>query len=164
MLGFEPILGVSPKILILGSMPSVKSLAVGQYYANPQNSFWWVMGELYQFADSLAYHEKTNELTMQGIAVWDVLRECQRRGSADSNIVRSSEQLNDFETLFATNPSLQLIAFNGGAAEAIFMRHGAALLKQFGHLKAVRLPSTSPAYASMPKQKKLAAWRTALSQ
>jgi len=45
--GFEPILGKNPRVLILGSMPSVASLKKHQYYGKTQNAFWRLMGELF---------------------------------------------------------------------------------------------------------------------
>lgn len=152
-----------PVVLILGSMPSVASLAQQQYYAHPHNAFWWIMAQLLGFADDLSYSERCAHLKQAGVIVWDVLRECERPGSLDSRIVRSSEQANDIESLLVKYPSIEFIGFNGGAAKAIFMRHCAASLGHGRQLNAQQLPSTSPAYASISKLNKLQQWRDALA-
>ena len=43
---FAPSIDNNSRILILGSMPGVKSLERCQYYAHPQNKFWKVMGAI----------------------------------------------------------------------------------------------------------------------
>ncbi len=159
MPAFPPVLGSQPKVLILGSMPSVISLRDQQYYANPQNAFWWILSELVDFCLQRDYADRIAAVKNAGVAIWDVLLDCHRPGSADSAIVQASEQANDFYPLLKANPSVRLIAFNGAAAEAIFMRHCANALVTFPAIATARLPSTSPAYAAMPKSQKLAIWR-----
>jgi TDG/mug DNA glycosylase family protein len=143
-------------------MPSRTSLENNQYYANPNNSFWWIMSEIIGFSLSSAYQDRVDALTANGFAVWDSLYDCQRVGSLDSNIQLSSEIPNDIAGLIESHPSIRLIVFNGGAAKQIFMRHCASLLQDNQHIQWVQMPSTSPAYAAMPKAKKLAVWREVL--
>lgn len=161
MTSFPPILGSQPTILILGSMPSQMSLAKRRYYANPSNAFWWLMSQIIGFSIDLSYAERCQHLEQAGFAVWDVLHDCERKGSLDSNIVRESEQANDIASLIKNNPSLTKIGFNGRAAQAIFGRHiklDDLSLDIQQHL----LPSTSSAHARMKKQQKLQAWCLAL--
>lgn len=167
MASFSPIVGGQPKILILGSMPSQTSLRESEYYANPQNSFWWIMSNILGFAHDADYCLREQFLIQAGVAVWDVLLDCQRPGSLDSSIVRASESPNDLVSFLQANRSVELIGFNGGAAKTIFMRHCSNVLAVVGcsnnqQLKAIQLPSTSPAYASMKKQDKLEVWSQAL--
>lgn len=152
-----------PRVLILGSMPSRTSLSEQRYYAHPRNSFWWIMGELIGFNSDLDYFAKGEMLINSQISVWDVLVDCERAGSLDSNIVRSSEQVNDFAALFKRYPSIELIAFNGGAAKSIFMRHCGNVLIGMPNISWLQLPSTSPAYASINRNEKLQLWRSALT-
>ena len=96
MPSFAPILGNLPHTLVLGSMPSQISLKKQQYYANPRNSFWWIAGKIWNFSDSLNYSHRVLKVKAAGVAVWDVLSDCDRIGSLDSNIIRDSERVNDF--------------------------------------------------------------------
>ncbi len=163
MPALAPIVGKSPRLVILGSMPSQISLREQQYYANPQNAFWWLMSELLGFAPKQPYQQRCQALILNGIAVWDVLADCQRPGSLDSSIVRSSERANDFSVFLNTYPSIRLLAFNGGAAKAIFMRHCAEVFTQTPEMDWRQLPSTSPAHASITREQKLQRWRECLA-
>lgn len=163
MHGFEPIIGDEPTTLILGSMPSVVSLEQHQYYAHPRNSFWWIMSQAFNFDVNCQYQSRCEELIENKVAVWDVLHECDRRGSLDSAIVKDSEVSNDFASLILNYTSIEKIIFNGAAAENIFMRLNVELMHntqiKFWH----RCPSTSPAHASMTKHEKLKKWLLALT-
>jgi len=148
-------------------MPSQISLREQQYYGNPQNAFWWIMSELLGFPYSLSYAQRTEIIRRSPFAIWDVLAQCERPGSLDSDIVRSTEVSNDLGSFLQCNKNISLIAYNGGAAKAIFRRH----CKHFLNAdflartppKTVQLPSTSPAYASINKETKLARWRDAFN-
>lgn len=143
-------------------MPSQRSLSETRYYAHPQNAFWWIIANLIGFEDSINYEEKCQRLTSANIALWDVLYDCERQGSLDSNIQRDSEQVNDFPQLLDKYPMIKLIAFNGATAKQIFMRHCADLFEERKQLTWVQLPSSSPAYASIDRQQKLQLWQEAL--
>jgi len=166
MAAFAPIVGVDPKVLILGSMPSQVSLNENQYYANPRNAFWWIMSQLVGFDLAADYALRAKAITSAGIAVWDVLYDCQRPGSLDSAIVRSSEVLNDFDAFFCRHSSLSLVIFNGAAASNIFHRHCKSLIEEIDRttpgFEWHRCPSTSPAHASMTRYNKLESWRHAI--
>lgn len=155
--GFAPLSGAGARVLILGSMPGAASLAAGAYYAHPRNAFWPIMGALFDAGPALPYAERVARLMAARIAVWDVLAACERPGSLDADIVRESVQVNDFATLFAAQPGLTHVFFNGGAAERLFARHVVARPRDPG-CAFVRLPSTSPAHAGLDRAAKLAAW------
>lgn len=159
--GFAPILGSRPRVLILGSAPSVASLAAGEYYGHPRNAFWSIMGSLYGAGPDLSYEQRCQRLTSQGIAVWDVLAHCERSGSLDASIKSDTEVANPIAELLATTPSLQLIALNGGKAASSYKQH--VLSDQRVSLPHQQLPSTSPANASWSRARKLQAWRTAFA-
>lgn len=157
---FAPVVGANPRVLILGSMPGLTSLNEQQYYAHPRNAFWWLMSELLGVPVELDYLARVEQLKLAGIAVWDVLYDCDRPGSLDSNIVRASEKPNDILGLLAKHSSIQMLAFNGAAAKSIFKRH---CQSDLAGIKCVQLPSTSPAHAALSKADKLIVWRQALS-
>ena len=158
-MSFPPIVGLSPRVLILGTMPSIKSLDVGQYYGHPHNSFWWIMSQIALFPMALDYSERVAKVQEAGICVWDVLSDCQRAGSLDANIVRESEVPNDIVGFLRKHPSISMLGFNGAAAKTIYKRHNSL---SDDELDLCQLPSTSPAYASMKKEEKLGIWRSAL--
>lgn len=161
--GLAPIEGPDARILVLGSMPGTESLRLQQYYAHPRNDFWPIMGVLFGAGPHLPYDERVAVLRARGVAVWDVLEACRRRGSLDAAIDPASLRVNDFAAFFAAHPHLRRVVFNGVFAEATFRTRvqlgGAPLPDDIGF---TRLPSTSPANAALPFAAKLAAWQAAL--
>lgn len=158
---FAPISDAGARVLILGSMPGVKSLEAAQYYAHRQNQFWRIVGEIVGMDPQLPYAERGERLKSAGIALWDVLRSCRRESSLDSAIERDSIVPNDFRGFFARHPRIRHVLFNGATAEACFMRHVLPTLGDTG-MRFERLPSTSPAHAGMPLADKRERWAEAL--
>ena len=160
LIGLDPVMGNSPRVLILGSMPGAKSLAAGQYYAHSGNAFWRIMEALDLATADVAYDVRTAQLTSAGIALWDSLQSCERTSSLDSDIRVASEIGNDFVSFFSDHPTIQAVFFNGAKAERAFRRHALPALQaaelQIPLLE--RLPSTSPAHA-VSLTKKTKAWR-----
>jgi double-stranded uracil-DNA glycosylase len=154
---FPPLARANARVLILGSMPGAESLRRREYYAHPHNQFWPIMGELFGAGRELPYAERVERLLARGIAVWDVLKHCERPGSLDSDIVRGSEVVNDFGAFFRAHPGIDAIFFNGAKSEAVFRREVEKRLPRAPD--GTRLPSTSPAHAGLSRAAKLAAWR-----
>ena len=159
---FKPIEDEDAEILILGSMPGRKSLAAGQYYAHAHNAFWRIMAELLRFDAAASYETRVKALKSARIALWDVLQSCAREGSLDIMIESGSQVANDFRTFFPGHRQIRHVFFNGATAEATFKRH---VLPTLGGraLSYRRLPSTSPANASVSLARKLRAWRAILN-
>lgn len=157
--GFPPIAAPGAHTLILGSMPGVASLAALEYYAHRRNLFWPIIGEVLGIDPALPYGERTRRLAEAGFALWDVLGACRRRGSLDSNIDAESIEVNDFASFFAEFPTIERVFLNGTTAEQTFRRHVLPLVAGRFEFALTRLPSTSPANASIPFAAKLAAWR-----
>ncbi len=157
--GFAPVANPDARILILGSLPSERSLAAGEYYAHPQNAFWAIMRELTGAKGD--YGQRCGAVTAAGIAIWDVLQQSVRPGSMDADIRLDTAQANDFERFFAEHAKVERVLFNGKKAEQMFARFvkTSELGKKVSFLC---LPSTSPAYAAMSFADKLAHWRDAL--
>lgn len=157
---FPPSIGADCRILILGSMPGVRSLAAAQYYAHPQNLFWPMMQAVFGVEHSLPYVERMAGLHACGVGLWDVLQGCERRGSLDSAIDRQSEVPNAIAALLQQHPYIHTVAFNGAKASQAFARHVAADVSasRLGALKLHALPSTSPAHAAMTREEKLRCW------
>ena len=124
--GFPPVVDERARTLILGSFPSAQSLVAGQYYANPRNAFWSITGELFGFDAAAPYDRRLAKLQSHGVALWDVLGACRRRGSADSAIDPKSLAVNDFDQLFADHPTITAVYFNGVKAAELYRRPAAA--------------------------------------
>ena len=158
---FAPIEDSTASVLILGSMPGKESLRAGQYYAHSRNAFWTIMGDLVGAKPALPYETRTQLLKAAGIALWDVLATCTRHSSLDSDIDAALQ--NDFETFFLSHPAITHIFFNGAIAEKYFHQLVQKLLES-RQLQYQRLPSTSPANASMSYNQKLNAWKTVMQR
>ena len=158
--GFPPVARRDARLLILGSLPGVRSIEEQQYYAQPQNAFWRIMGELFGAQRELSYVERLAKLRASGIALWDVAAAAERPGSLDSAIVHTSVEANDFASFFQTHRRIGLICFNGAKAAELYRRLVLPMLDEpFVSIPTTRMPSTSPAHAAMPYAQKLGAWR-----
>lgn len=126
-------------------MPSQASLREQQYYAHPQNRFWPLWARLLGTQLPPSYAQRVDMLKQAGVAVWDVLAECQRPGSLDASIVPDSVRCNDISKLLTSHPTIRIIGCNGGFAARTFQRQMLPTL----HVAVawVSLPSTSPANA-----------------
>jgi len=161
--GLPIVIGDTPRVLILGSMPSVKSLEQQAYFANPQNLFWSFMADIFEFELSADILQRQQQLIKKNIAIWDVIAACHRPGSLDSNIDKKTLVVNDFVSLFEQQPQLKTVLFNGQAAATIFNKHALPLLEEtYPHIQYFSLPSTSPANASQKRIDKLTKWNAVL--
>jgi hypoxanthine-DNA glycosylase len=157
--GFAPVVGPKPRVLILGSMPSEASLAAGEYYGLPRNTFWHIMGELFGAGRELPYAERLAVCKAHGIAIWDVLKACERAGSLDANINLRTAEVNDFARFYRRHRTIRRVYFNGSKAAEIYRKRVLPDVQlQAPYLTHERLPSTSPAMASLNFDQKLAAW------
>ena len=141
---FKPSINNNSRVLILGSMPGVKSLEEQQYYAHPQNRFWKVMAsicnepKLHEFD----YDSKLKTLLKNNIALWDTIKSCKRDGSLDSDI--QNESPNDIRKLLKKYPNIKAICLNGNKSYSAFKKYFPDLLDKYNCHK---MPSTSPANA-----------------
>jgi TDG/mug DNA glycosylase family protein len=156
---FPPIATRTSRVLILGTMPGKVSLRERQYYAHPQNAFWRIIGELLGFDPASPYDARVALVQSAGIAIWDVLKSCTRESSLDSDIDGATALPNDLPAFLVEHAQLRRICFNGAKAEALYMKHVQPRLAPDPEIRHVRLPSTSPANASMPVPEKVRAWR-----
>jgi hypoxanthine-DNA glycosylase len=152
--GLPPVVGPRPRVLILGTIPSVLSDRLGQYYGNPQNHFWRLMGEALGVPPSPVYEERTALFKERGIALWDVLAECHVRGSKDHSIVDPVP--NDLASLLTDHPTIGHLFLNGKKAMSLYAELIECTLRSPPPPLTV-LPSSSPANA-MRWQEKARAW------
>ncbi|HIJ22029.1 MAG: DNA-deoxyinosine glycosylase [Gammaproteobacteria bacterium] len=162
--GFPPIEQNDVQILILGSAPSVESLKQQQYYAHPRNSFWPIITTLLTGeSQQLSYPERTELLKQHQVALWDVMKSCERPGSLDSAITAESIEANNFEQFFSNHPQINALFFNGSKAEETYRKQVLPNLPSlYTAIPQHRLPSTSPAMAMLNREQKLEQWRVIL--
>lgn len=154
--GFVPVAAADSRLLILGSMPGTRSLALRQYYGHPQNRFWPLIAQLLDYTDKpTEYEDKIQMLLSHKIALWDVLSYCRREGSLDSDI--RSERPNDLAAFLKEHPQINIICCNGAKAAGIFKKY----IQNFDlqDISVYYLPSTSPANARWRLPMLVEAWK-----
>lgn len=132
------------EILILGSLPSVKSREEGFFYAHKRNRFFLVLSKLFFEKEPLSIEERKLFLKRHKIALYDVVYECDIHASSDASI--TNVKVIDIKDILSKYPNIQKIAINGGKAKELFNKY---LLKEIdtSTIKIYYLPSTSPANA-----------------
>lgn len=156
--GFLSTADPGTRVLVLGTLPGQVSLQRQQYYAQPQNAFWKIMGALVGAGLELTYDARIQRLKDHGIALWDVCASAHRPGSLDASIAGHTIVANPFDEFFDAHPGIRMVCFNGAKAEALYRRHVVPNLTSARNITYVTLPSTSPANAGMPFAQKLARW------
>jgi hypoxanthine-DNA glycosylase len=149
---FPPVADARTRLLVLGSLPGEESLARAQYYANPRNHFWRLIGAV-AGTDlvPLPYEERLRALLAARVGLWDTIGAATRRGSLDGAI--RGQRANDLADLAARLPELRAVGFNGGKSASL----GLPRLAVRPDLALIALPSSSPAY-TRPFEEKLAEW------
>jgi double-stranded uracil-DNA glycosylase len=160
LFSFPPLSDPHARILILGTMPGEASLKIHQYYGHRRNQFWPIMASILGFDPLLSYQQRVQALVNGGLALWDIVAECERQGSLDSAIEK--EKPNKIRDLLLSHREIHTIVFNGGPAHRLFRRHFRDLADA-GEYHMLIMPSTSPACARYSFDKKLALWRQAIS-
>ena len=173
--GLGPLVCCKPELLVLGSLPGDRSLALRQYYGHPQNRFWKVIAAVHGLPCPDGYGHKKEMLARCRIALWDIYHAASRPGSMDADIRHA--EFNDIAGLLADFPEIGAVALNGGTAAKGFDRYIASSAGlNLGHaetpssgdrsllriaersLSVLRLPSTSPANARWTFGKLAGAW------
>ena len=150
--GFEPVYDTNSRILILGSLPSVKSREQGFYYGHPRNRFWTVIAAIVNKPLPVTIPDKKRLLLDSGIAVWDVISECDIIGSADAKI-KNAVPANIGKILDAAD--IDKIFANGSTAAALYRKH----IQSVTGREIIALPSTSPANAAWSTENLIDEWR-----
>ena len=153
---FTPIIGKDSKLLILGTLPSIKSLRLQQYYGNPQNTFWKILFTLFKQEYSSTYNDKKALAIKNNITIWDVCYSANRKGSLDSAI--QDVVPNNIEELIELNPTIGTIAFNGQCAAKLYRKYFPDNI----NINYLTLLSTSPANARYNLDEKLENWKQIL--
>ena len=153
---FPPLYGDNPQILILGTFPSPLSRERGEYYGNPRNQFWRLLFGVFDVLfDRPDYEQKKAVLFANGVAIWDVISECEPEGALDTGIRNSVYNTRLPE--FITEHGIGKVLFNGNNAYEFYRRN-------IGTIERRVLPSSSPANARLSFEKKLGLWRNAIQR
>jgi len=152
---FEPVYDKDSEILILGTLPSVKSRENNFYYGHKQNRFWKVLATLLKEPVPDTIEEKKAMLLAHRIALWDVIQSCDIKGSSDSSI--KNVQPTDIGMILEKTNVTQIYA-NGNKAGQLYKRYQFPVTGR----KATVLPSTSPANAAWSFDRLCEAWRVIL--
>lgn len=147
-----PLFNSESKTLILGSFPSVKSREAEFFYGHPQNRFWTVVAKIYGQEKPQTVEEKKKLVLENNLALWDVIRSCEIEGSADSTI--NNVTANDLSVII-NNSKIDRIFVNGKTAEKYYIKY---TYPQTG-IKAICLPSTSPANAAWSIDRLVESWK-----
>lgn len=148
----KPMFNEHSKTLILGSFPSVKSREMCFFYSHPQNRFWRVMARVCDSAVPETIEDKTQMILSNGFALWDVIHSCEIEGSSDSSI--KNVVPNDI-SIILNHSQVSRIFVNGKKAEGLYKKY---IEKTVG-MKAIYLPSTSPANASWSEDRLAEFWK-----
>lgn len=154
---FEPVYDKDSEILILGTLPSVKSRGNNFYYGHKQNRFWKVLATLLKEPVPDTIEEKKAMLLAHRIALWDVIQSCDIKGSSDSSI--KNVQPTDIGMILEKTNITRIYA-NGNKAGQLYKRYQFPVTG----IEAMVLPSTSPANAAWSLDRLCEAWRVILEQ
>ena len=154
---FDPIFDENSEILILGTLPSVKSREQNFYYGHPQNRFWKVIAALFEEPVPERIPEKKDLLLKHHIALWDVIAECDIAGSSDSSIknVVPAEL-----SVILDHAPIRTIYANGAKAYDLYQKYTYPVTGR----DIRKLPSTSPANAAFQMERLLGAWQEILEK
>ena len=148
---FPPLFGPDSEALILGSFPSVKSREQSFFYGHPQNRFWRVIAAVFEEDVPSSIEEKTLLILQNRLALWDSIRSCTITGSSDSSV--RDVVPNDISAILG-NSKVERIFCNGALSHKMYMKY----IYPDVRIKAVKLPSTSPANAAFSLDRLIREW------
>lgn len=154
---FQPIFDENSKILILGSLPSVKSREQGFYYGHPQNRFWKVLAAVLSCEVPATIEEKKHMLLTNHVAIWDVIESCDIIGSSDSSIKNVVPA--DIRAVLSKTGISRIYA-NGKKAESLYQKYIFPKTEE----PIIVLPSTSPANAACSLEELIWIWGEAIRE
>lgn len=152
---FGPLYNEDSGILILGSIPSPASREVGFYYGHPRNRFWQMLADLYGMPLPESIEEKKALVLSRGLALWDVIEECDIIGASDSSVKNAVPT--DIPSLLGKT-QIRTILCNGALSKKIYDQYQ---LPRTG-IPAQKMPSTSPANAAWSLERLKETWGKAM--
>ncbi|MEE0872426.1 MAG: DNA-deoxyinosine glycosylase [Ruminococcus sp.] len=152
---FPPLYDERSEALILGSFPSVKSRENMFFYGHPQNRFWKLLALLCGEEVPVTIEEKTDLVLSRHLALWDSIRSCTITGSSDSSV--RDVVPNDLSVIIG-NSRVSRVFCNGALSYNMYMKYSFPATG----IRAVKLPSTSPANAAYSLERLAKAWEIIL--
>ena len=149
---FPAIFDNNSKILILGSVPSVKSREYGFFYMHKQNRFWKVLSRVFNDDFLGDIEDKKAKLLKHNIALYDVIEACDIIGSSDLSI-KNVEPAYEVIDKIIKEGNIQKIVLNGSKAKTLFDKYF-----KYDGIQVLYMPSTSPANAKMNFDKLCEFW------
>lgn len=153
---FGPLYDKNSRVLILGSLPSVKSREQNFFYGHPQNRFWPLIAKLFNEKVPTTIPEKRRLILKHHLALWDTIYSCDIIGSSDSSI--KNVVPTDLEQII-NNSKVTAVFCNGNTSGKYFHRYQEKTLG----IKAAILPSTSPANAAWSMERLAEAWKVIIT-
>ena len=129
-----PLYNAQSKVLILGSLPSPKSREAGFFYMHPQNRFWKILAAVFGESEPIGAEARKAFVLDRGIALWDVIAECDITGASDASI--KNARPNDFSSIYA-HADIRAVFTTGQTAAKLYRRATGE--------DSINLPSPSPA-------------------
>lgn len=154
--GLEPLANKDSSILILGTMPADDALKAQAYYSNPENQFWHIVCSVLNEPFTTDYAARVDLLTRHKIALWDVIRFCEKKGSTDATI--ANQVANDFESFYASHPNIKHVIFTSNKAAAYYNEYIGKKPERTYYL----LPSPNKANAWLSLTGKIKEWKLLL--
>lgn len=148
---FPPLFHSESKILILGSLPSVKSREQMFFYGHPQNRFWKMLSQIFEEPMPQSIEEKKELILRHDLALWDTIYSCDIIGSSDSSI---KNVIPTDLTEILKNSKIEKIICNGKTSGKYYMQYQ----MKSTLIEPVILPSTSPANAACKLDQLVAQW------
>lgn len=149
---FGPLYNEESKILILGSLPSVKSREKQFFYGHPQNRFWPMLAKILGEPLPQTIEEKKSIVLKHHIAMWDTIYSCDIKGSSDASI--KNVVPTDLKTVIR-NSQIKAVFCNGKTSGKYYKKYQEKELE----LPAKVMPSTSPANAAWTMDKLIEEWK-----
>lgn len=148
---FEPIIDDGSEMLILGSMPSVRSRSDNFYYSNPTNRFWKALSAVFKedFV-GVGSAEKRALLLKHRVALFDVFSCCEmkkERSSMDGDIRK--QKFNDIPRLIKDSKINRIFITSKRAYLEFLRKFGKEMRER--NLEIINLPSPSSANRSVFK-------------
>ena len=149
---FTPFVDANSTVLILGTFPSIKSFEENFYYGHPKNQFWKLISSVFDEVEPKTIDDKKSFLKKHGIALWDVVKSCDRKNSLDSNLKNIVP--NDIKSVLQEFPNIKKLYFTSKTALKVYEKYFKDLKLPYFYLD-----SPSPAYAKKSFAQKLKSWK-----